>query len=457
MVDGAGPRPAAAQPRLAYYGDDFTGSTDTLAAVVSAGWRAVLFLDVPDPDDLARFGPLDCVGVAGTARAMPPAEMDDALPRLFRGLAATGAQVLHYKTCSTFDSAPHVGSIGHAIRLAWRTLGERPAFIVGGQPNLGRYCLFANLYARAGQNGQVYRLDRHPTMSRHPVTPMDEADLRRHLARQGLDRIASFDIEMLEQDAARQSQRLEAMLREGTPVVLFDVARAEHLPRIGGLLRGRLAAGAPLLTVGPTGAVQALIAADERDGGGSDTPGARQDAAANPAPGRVAQTFIVAGSRSPVTAAQIRAAESSGFVSLALDPAAMAAGDGDYIAAATARVCAALAEGRSVVAHTTLAEASGASRAGFTRALALAGGCLMADVLRRHPLARVGFAGGDTSSLAVQSWGARALTFSYAVSTGVAVCRVHAPGHPADGVELMLKGGQMGPPTLFADLLAGAA
>ncbi|CAM3376216.1 Type III effector [Bordetella sputigena] len=439
-ADAAPPR-----PRLAFYGDDFTGSTDTLATVVSAGLRAALFLDVPTADDLAHFGPLDCVGVAGTARSMSPAEMDEALPRVFRGLAATGADVLHYKTCSTFDSAPHIGSIGHALRLAWRALGKRPAYIVGGQPNLGRYCSFGHLYARAGQDGLVYRLDRHPTMSRHPVTPMDESDLRLHLARQGLDGVASFDIAMLEEDANTAARRLDALLGQGAPAVLFDVTRSADLSRVGALLRYRLdVEGASLLVVGPTGAPQAWLATEGRAAGAAAL--AR----------KVDQTFIVAGSRSPVTAAQIVAAELAGFVSIPLDAPAMAAGDVAYTAGLTERIVIALQAGRSVVAHSTLGDDSGARRPGFTSALARACGRLMADVLQRHPLARAGFAGGDTSSLAVQSWGARALTFSYTPHPGVAVCRVHAPGHTADGMELMLKGGQMGAPALFADLLAGA-
>jgi uncharacterized protein YgbK (DUF1537 family) len=502
-ADPAGPAAGAATGdsrqglRLAYYGDDFTGSTDTLSAVVAAGWRAALFLDVPDAADLARFGPLDCVGVAGTARAMSPAEMDEALPRVFRGLAAAGPQVLHYKTCSTFDSAPHIGSIGHAVALAGRALGPGGAaapraYIVGGQPNLGRYCVFANLYARAGQDGRIYRLDRHPTMSRHPVTPMDEADLRLHLARQGLDGIASFDIGMLEEDEPARISRLDRLIADGAPAVLFDVARPAHLPRIGALLwrRQRMENG-PLLTVGPTGAVQALLAAQAGEkvageagaamGAGAEVfPGSwsggqsgaeegvlRPDVHGEPRAGdkghahapvsrrAVGQTFIIAGSRSPVTAAQIAAAEQAGFVSIGLHAAGMAGGDAAYAEALAERVVQALRDGRSVVAHSTLGDDSGAARAGFTRALAQACGRLMATVLARHPLARVGLAGGDTSSLAVLSWGARALTFSYLLSPGVAVCRVHAPGHATDGVELMLKGGQMGPPTLFADLLAG--
>ena len=47
---------------------------------------------------------------------------------------------------------------------------------------MGRFQCFGNLFALA--HGKGYRLDRHPVMSQHPVTPMDEADLGRHLARQ---------------------------------------------------------------------------------------------------------------------------------------------------------------------------------------------------------------------------------------------------------------------------------
>ncbi|MBV5333578.1 four-carbon acid sugar kinase family protein, partial [bacterium] len=48
-----------------------------------------------------------------------------------------------------------------------------------GAPFLRRYVAFGNLFARAGDI--TYRLDRHPTMSNHPITPMTEGDLRLHL------------------------------------------------------------------------------------------------------------------------------------------------------------------------------------------------------------------------------------------------------------------------------------
>ncbi|WP_228468490.1 four-carbon acid sugar kinase family protein, partial [Achromobacter denitrificans] len=53
-------RPAA--PRVAWYGDDFTGATDTLAEVSRAGLRSLLFLGVPTAQQLRRAGALDAIG-----------------------------------------------------------------------------------------------------------------------------------------------------------------------------------------------------------------------------------------------------------------------------------------------------------------------------------------------------------------------------------------------------------
>ena len=54
--------------------------------------------------------------------------------------------------------------------------------LVVGAPQLKRYTFAGHLFA--AYQGEVYRIDRHPVMSRHPVTPMAEADLRLHLAQQ---------------------------------------------------------------------------------------------------------------------------------------------------------------------------------------------------------------------------------------------------------------------------------
>ena len=102
---------------VAYYGDDFTGSTDAMEAMTAAGVPTVLCLEPPTPALLARFPEARCVGLAGSSRGRSPAWMDAELPRAFASLAELAAPILHYKVCSTFDSAPDVGSIGRAIDL----------------------------------------------------------------------------------------------------------------------------------------------------------------------------------------------------------------------------------------------------------------------------------------------------------------------------------------------------
>ena len=155
---------------LTYYGDDFTGSTDVMEAFTAAGIPTVLFLEVPRVDDLTRFGHMRCIGLAGQSRGKSPEWMQHELPAVFERLHAMGAPVLQYKVCSTFDSSPRVGSIGQAVDLGVKTVGSTWSPMVVGAPRLKRYQVFGHLFAAA--NGAVHRIDRHPTMSRHPVTPM---------------------------------------------------------------------------------------------------------------------------------------------------------------------------------------------------------------------------------------------------------------------------------------------
>src|SRR5262249_44943534 len=109
------PRPMTAKRsplRLAFYGDDLTGSTDALESLVLAGVRSVLFLDPPARSDLARHPPVEAIGVAGATRAMGTAALAGVLRPAFRALRALRPRHVHYKICSTFDSAPAIGSIG---------------------------------------------------------------------------------------------------------------------------------------------------------------------------------------------------------------------------------------------------------------------------------------------------------------------------------------------------------
>src|SRR6202000_816037 len=128
-----------------------------------------------------------------------------------------------------FDSAPEIGSIGRAADLAIALLRPDWGPIVGGGPGMGRYQSFGHLFALAGETG--YRLDRHPTMSRHPATPMHEADLVRHFAALGLPAMASIAWPELDEALEVAWQRTASQL---PPAILLDVLDDTHLSAIGG-------------------------------------------------------------------------------------------------------------------------------------------------------------------------------------------------------------------------------
>ena len=115
--------------------------------------------------------------------------------------------------------------------------GDRPggssgrAFVpmVVGAPSLRRYTLFGHLFAGAA-DGQVYRIDRHPAMMRHPVTPMREADLRLHLREQTTMRVGLLD-------ALQDEEHYRAAAAE-FDAVLIDVLDEGSLERAGALLWG---------------------------------------------------------------------------------------------------------------------------------------------------------------------------------------------------------------------------
>jgi uncharacterized protein YgbK (DUF1537 family) len=158
---------------------------------------------------------------------------------------------------------------------------------------------------------------------------------------------------------------------------------------------------------------------------------------------------VLAGSLSPLTERQVAAAHS--FVPVALDAGALAQGDEAALHAAEVAMLSALEAGRHVLACTRVQGTAPAHLA----ALAPACGRLLRRVLRQRRVERVGVAGGDTSSHAMQALAPLALDWAGRVCAGVALCRAVSPEPWLDGVELMLKGGQMGPESLFEDLVQG--
>jgi uncharacterized protein YgbK (DUF1537 family) len=427
-------------PRFGWYGDDFTGATDTLACLAEAGQRALLFPRLPSAAQLSAAGELDAVGIAGATRAMAPGAIAAELAPVGRFFAGLGVRVLHYKCCSTFDSAPGIGSIGAAVLTLRQHMPHGLLPIVGGQPNLGRYCVFSTLFASAGSGGAVHRLDRHPTMARHPVTPMHEADLRRHLEAQGLPDIAALHYPAYEAAGSGVAAVLDRLAHvEAPPAVLLDVARAADLALLGPAL-WRQAEHAPMLAVGPSSVVQALSAAwPERP---PPPPG--------PMPPAEGPVFVLVGSLSPISRRQADAATS--YTQIEISAETLVAAPQDLLD----RIATTLRAGRSVLLRTADPAGHRISADDATM-VAQRGAELVTRLLQAVPVRRLGIAGGDTSSYTAKALDIWALAYRRTLAPGVTLCLTRSERQAMDGVEIMLKGGQMGPPDLFETLLHGSS
>ena len=99
------------------------------------------------------------------------------------------------------------------------------------------------------------------------------------------------------------------------------------------------------------------------------------------------------------------------------------------------------------------APAGGALAAVAPASAALVAGVVQAQADNGTPLGRIGIAGGDTSSHAVQALQLWGLSYQTTVCPGVTLSRAHSANPSRDGLELMLKGGQMGGTDLFERLL----
>ncbi len=453
--------------RLAFYGDDFTGSTDALEVLSFAGVRCALFLQPPTPEMLSRFDGLEAIGVAGDSRAMTPDEMDAALPAIFDGLAALAPPILHYKVCSTFDSGPAIGSIGRVMEIARRRFPYAWMPIVAGTPNLGRWCLFGHLFARSGTDGRVYRIDRHPIMSVHPVTPMDESDLARHVGRQGALKVGVLPFDRYDAGQPAVEEHLRTLAADGVDAVVLDAVTSAHMTQVGELLEREAQHAKLLFIVGSSGVEYAL------------TQHWRAHEAARSLPDfdsfRPAKAVLaVSGSASRLSALQVDAAVEAGFVAIPVDAAALVDEDSRTDAAhrLVAAATEALQRGHSVILHTArgpddpriaamlqLLQSRGhtapSARHEGGRSLGKQLGYIVRDIMDAVPVQRLLLSGGDMSSQITKVLDPDALVISARLAPGAPLCRLVAPGRKLDGMEVALKGGQMSGVDFFERARAG--
>lgn len=421
-------------PSYIFCGDDFTGASDTLATLARAGLNCRLFLKSEAVLESRELGKLDAAGVATAIRSLSSEDIPPVLQPIIKLLKQAPPRIFHYKVCSTFDSSPVTGSIGTAINTLKQELSASPVLISGGQPSLGRYCIFSNLFAKA-PDGIVHRIDRHPTMANHPVTPMDEADLQKFLTRQGLDSVSYIHAPYYQEEFSLIHQKVHRLWESGKAVI-FDVQQNTNLQVIGKFLHE--SRPSPLLAIGSSSVAEAYLTHDQYQGSKNIT---RSTSTPNK------PIFVMAGSRSQTTATQIE--KSSGFVKLKVLPSKIETNRLLSLEEIGGECLKMLEEGKHV-----LVVVDGDMRHSLQKSeIASFTADICARIVFSGLIDRLCIAGGDTSSLAMQRLNIDSISYLSDIEPGLCLCQLHTAGNTlVDGIEIVLKGGQMGSDQFFVKL-----
>jgi uncharacterized protein YgbK (DUF1537 family) len=445
---------------MAFYGDDFTGSADAMEALTINGVRTALFLGHPTQERLNKsLADLQAVGISGVSRTMTPKQMDDELPDQLALLNSLNPRLLHYKVCATFDSSAAIGSLGHAADIAFTVMNPDYGVIVQGVPLLGRYIVFGNHFTVYGD--ERYRLDRHPVMSKHPITPMSEGDLRVHFATMSKKTVKLIDLLHLGESYEALSDRFDRYAKEND-IILFDTLDDNHLLQIGRLLHDKSANGS-IFAIGSSGFEYAM-ATYWRKKGIVDKP---KDF---PSIGPVEQLIVMSGSAAENTAEQIRYAVSHGFEGITLNTDLLV--DDQTAADERNRVISKglefLRNFKNILISATIGPDDpiikktrdrirelGIDASETGKIIAKQQGLILRALLSETGLGRICVAGGDTCSYSLRQLDIHSLELLMPIAPAAPLCLAFSDNPSFERLQVASKGGQIGAVDYFIQVLEG--
>jgi len=453
-----------AEPQLlnSFYGDDFTGTMATAENFMRAGIPTVVFTRAPSAEEVKRSFPgIQVVGIAGVARTLSVEQLERELVPVYETMRSYDALSYLYKVCSTFDSSAAVGNIGRAAELGIAAFDPAFVSVLPAAPRLGRYLLFGNLFAAVGRQ-RVYRLDRHPSLPLHPVTPMKEADMLVHLSEQtdlpsalvtildvkdgvkaivaAIGQAKTANTRLLFFDCLTEEQldwTCEAVLQRGEPPAFFVGAHEVPCGLAGAFLS--------------RGLVNAEFSIRLSTGAGKNR---------NP-------IFVAAGSCADITARQILWAQDHGFDTVAVHTERLLRDEDAHgeIRRTIRAAAASFERGRSVIAHTaigsrdqriagvrSIVEELGLSPETASGRIGDALGRIAGKVFRTVGVRRLVVAGGDTAGRVQKHLGVEALQIAASLPDPAPLSYVYSRIPEVNGMEMAFKGGQVGKEDYFGTM-----
>ncbi|WP_323666825.1 3-oxo-tetronate kinase [Pectobacterium punjabense] len=414
--------------KLGVIADDFTGATDIASFLVNNGLPTVQLNGVPPSDFKVDT---QAVVISLKSRSCPAEQaVADSLNAL-AWLQQQGCQQFYFKYCSTFDSTAK-GNIGPVTDALLAQLGETQTIISPALPVNGRTVYQGHLFV-------MDQLLSESGMRHHPVTPMTDSNLMRVMEQQATGRCGLVPYAVMDQGAEAVKQRLTQLKEQGVRYVVLDTLNEQHLLTQGKALRDmKLVTGGSGLAIGLA-----------RQWAGPTTQTGSATDAGKPQSGA---GVVLSGSCSVMTNKQV-AHYLKQAAGRAIDVARCLASDdaqhayvqelADWVKAHRDDALAPL-----LYATSSPDELAQIQRRWGAEASSQAVEKLFAAVarqLQQHGFQRFIIAGGETSSIVVQTLGIHAFHIGPSISPGVPWVR--STNHP---LSLALKSGNFGDEDFFA-------
>ena len=448
---------SSANPILvSFYGDDFTGTAATAEALTQSGLPTIIFTDPPPPAYLAEHFPrAKAVGISGATRTLPAQVITRLLPPIFLTLKAYQSPVYIYKVCSTFDSSENIGNIGRAVEIGKDTFSLDFIPILPAALKIGRYTVFGNHFAAVG-DGEVFRLDRHPSMANHPVTPMGEADLRKHLATQTDLRSGLVNILEVRQGPQRINSRIDELIAAKVPIIFFDCLSDGDLNTICETVFKKAYGDKPLFFVGSQELGYGLAEALKKTNVLSEqaTIKTSENMVSDRGP-----ILVVSGSCATISGEQILWSKDNGFYDIQINPPNLldAKSRHQYREQIVGSAINAVAAAKSVILHTAIGpedkriaamnravEKLSLAKSEANEILGSELGGIVHEIISKSPIKRIVISGGDTAGRIQKVLQVEALQISGSIGIAAPLCYVYSKLPFINGLEIAFKGGQIG-------------
>jgi uncharacterized protein YgbK (DUF1537 family) len=380
--------------------DDYTGGSDLAGMLAERGVRTLMHFGVPER---AVQGTYDAAVVCLKSRSIAAADARAMSARAFAWLQSAGARQIQFKYCSTFDSTA-AGNIGPVLDELLELTRAPYVVVVPALPVNGRTQYLGHLFV----NGVL--LAESP-MRHHPLNPMTDSNLVRHLAAQTRSTVGLIPLPVV-QSGAEAIRRHAVSL--GVRMLLVDAVCESDLAHIAEAI-----ADSPLIS-GGSGVAAHLPAFWHTEAAAVMSP-----------PLEPSGVLMLAGSCSAATLEQIaRYGPAIHFQS------------GESVAATLERT------GRALVHSSAPPDRRLPLESAASIEKTLAG--IAVDMVDSHHVRRIIVAGGETAGAVVDALGIKAVEVLRVLSPGVPALRTLG-AHP---LALVLKSGNFGRPDFFSEAAA---